>query len=418
MATSTDEDTTPLAPSRLVGASQETSRRAPFMKGPIRLALASGRLRHGRLVALGWDPDHLLQRLLLRALLVVCGRDQIADLSTRMWRANLSGLKASMSARLARARETGRTHEPELWKREGLASVVWPPLSRVLYLGCGSGRETLLLRRAGLRSVGIDSIPELVLVARDWAAHLSLPRTFAAMDASRLGLAPRSMDGLLLEFYSCLPHPTLTTAVQAELADVLRAEGVGVVVAMRLRYVSHWWLMGTGGQAPLLTKWLAHHARHDCGFAKRDRCEESLAYGLYARYHTTASMAAELTGAFEVIECFYEREDPRYVLALVRPRQGGGCPGQTQASECGCPVDPLPDQSAATEFVERVERICAGACVHQHEMEEFFSGSAEVPTDAQISCVLRSGAAESLTCSYLDCVRWASSAGYLSDWLV
>lgn len=408
----------PLEPMRVLCASRETSLHAPFMKGPIRLALASGALSSGRQVALAWDPDHLMQRLLLRSLLVVCGRDQIAALSTRMWRDNLSNLRDGVSATLMRATESGHALEPLTWGRESLMRAVWPSGSRVLYLGCGTGHEVLRLQRVGLKSLGIDNIPELVLVAGDWAAHLGVPKAFAAMDASALGLASRSMDGFLLEFYSSLPYPTLTTAVRSELADVLKPNGVGVVVAVRLRYMSHWWLMGTHGQAPSLTRWLASHARHDCGFTERDRCEEGLVCGLYTRYHTIASATAELSGAFDVLDCEYEREDPRYVLTLVRTREGRGRAKGTRANEgCGL-VDPLSNQAVAAELVERVERICAGARAHQRDMEELFSQTAAVPTEAQISGVLRSDVATTLTGCYLDCIRWANSAGYLFDWLV
>ncbi|UJX42552.1 class I SAM-dependent methyltransferase [Desulfovibrio sp. JY] len=62
---------------------------------------------------------------------------------------------------------------------------------RVLDVCCGTGRQTLALRRAGLRALGVDASPAMLAVARK-AAGNNAP--FARMDARRLAFADATFD--------------------------------------------------------------------------------------------------------------------------------------------------------------------------------------------------------------------------------
>ena len=79
--------------------------------------------------------------------------------------------------------------------------------------------------------------------------------------------------------------------------------------------------MGNVPYPPAVVAWL--YPRRDLDFlhSEADASEERLVYGLYNRSHTIDSLRAELAASFDVVECFYQEDDPRYVIAVVRPRQ-------------------------------------------------------------------------------------------------
>lgn len=108
----------------------------------------------------------------------------------------------------------------------------------VLDLGCGTGRHTLRLARAGARVRGFDLSPGMLAVAR--RAAQGLPVELVEHDLARpLPCAPASCDrvvaGLLVE------HLTDLSAFYAEVNRVLRPGGVAVLStlhpAMALRSV-------------------------------------------------------------------------------------------------------------------------------------------------------------------------------------
>ena len=68
--------------------------------------------------------------------------------------------------------------------------------------------------------------------------------------------------------------------------------------------------------------WLREQSLLDYWFSEPDGCEERLLYGLYNRSHTKDSLSAELSCTFDVVECLHEAYDPRYVIGVVKRRDG------------------------------------------------------------------------------------------------
>lgn len=62
---------------------------------------------------------------------------------------------------------------------------------RVLDVCCGTGRQTLMLRRAGLHALGVDASPAMLAVAHKTVGDRS---PFARMDARRLAFADATFD--------------------------------------------------------------------------------------------------------------------------------------------------------------------------------------------------------------------------------
>lgn len=94
--------------------------------------------------------------------------------------------------------------------------AAFPPRSRVLDVGCGTGEQLEALRRAGFDAVGVEPRPELVdgLAARGF-------RVFRGV-AERLPVDSQSFDGLICKVV--LPFTDERKAF-AEFARVLRPGG-------------------------------------------------------------------------------------------------------------------------------------------------------------------------------------------------
>jgi SAM-dependent methyltransferase len=67
---------------------------------------------------------------------------------------------------IAWAREPGHDHYYSEFLRPRLLELLPPPTGMTLDLGCGEGRFTRELKRAGYRVVGVDSSPTLIAAAR------------------------------------------------------------------------------------------------------------------------------------------------------------------------------------------------------------------------------------------------------------
>ncbi|MFU2210778.1 class I SAM-dependent methyltransferase [Solidesulfovibrio sp. C21] len=112
---------------------------------------------------------------------------------------------------------------------------------RVLDACCGTGRQTLALRRAGLRALGVDASPAMLAVARK-AAGKNAP--FARMDARRLAFADATFDAacIILALHENAEPDRL--AMVREMARVTRPGGSLLLV--------DYTAATTGGMAGLL----------------------------------------------------------------------------------------------------------------------------------------------------------------------
>lgn len=84
------------------------------------------------------------------------------------------------------------------------------PGSRILDVGCGSGRDLLWLRRQGFRPVGFERSPGLAALAREASGCEVIKGDFETFDFSGLSTDAVLLSGALVH----IPHETLGPALE------------------------------------------------------------------------------------------------------------------------------------------------------------------------------------------------------------
>lgn len=317
-----------------------------------------------------WDFDDLLQKKLLALLLGIAGFEGIPGLNIERWKRNLAHLL--IPGKKTHHREAGHGAGAHRG-RHALLSGRFKPGQRVLYIGCGTGKECFPLAEDGIRVTGVDTFSGLLFPAGAEARERDLPVHFSAMDMSALGFRDRAFDGFLLELYGFLPPGHPSVRLRREAARVLAPGGAGFVVALRKAYASHWCRAGSP-YPPEMARWLAPQSSLDFLFGARDACEERLMDGFYNRCHTAESLTVELSESFEVLSCGYE-EDPRYVLAVVGPKEGMRLEDQLQAhAREGCTGKMRHGKMTEIDgTLARVEELCGMMAEHAARVCAFFA---------------------------------------------
>lgn len=104
-----------------------------------------------------------------------------------------------------------------LWKSEGAFFQKHLRVDgRILDLGCGAGRTTFGLHRAGYRSlVGVDLSAPLIRQARRTAARRGLKLRFREADACELPFESKSFEGCLFSFNGLMTIPRRSRRLRA-----------------------------------------------------------------------------------------------------------------------------------------------------------------------------------------------------------
>jgi SAM-dependent methyltransferase len=322
-----------------------------------------------------WDFDDTLQKILLGVAHTIATPEQIAHACVERWKTNLHDLYERKRRELHEL--MGRKQSPQFQytSRDEFIFTTIRPGQRLLYLGCGSGRDCLKFASRGYHVVGIDTDFELTDVANKWAAYLGLPFKAICMDAMELGFAQQSFDGFLLEFYGAQPSSLQALALQRELSGIMRNGGTGFIVANRKKYASFWFLM-RDDYPPSMEAWLRKQSLWDYHFSQPDGFEERLVYGLYFRTHTRASLSAELSRTFDVVDCFYQPDDPRYVVAVVKRRDGREVAmPSAKNGELEVPNRNCPDLSKVSVqgILSKVESVCDLLESHERRVTQLFN---------------------------------------------
>ncbi len=130
---------------------------------------------------------------------------------------------------------------PRLVRFAGIA-----PGMRVLDVGCGTGVVALTAARLGAEVTGIDLTPELVAHARDNAAIMSLPVSFAEADVEALPHADASFDVVVSQFaHMFAPRP------EVAIGEMLRVLKPGGTIAFSTWPPEH----SVGGMFALVAKY-------------------------------------------------------------------------------------------------------------------------------------------------------------------
>jgi SAM-dependent methyltransferase len=321
-----------------------------------------------------WDFDHTLQKILLGVVNEIATPEQLAKSCIERWKVNLEHLYIKKQKELKELIESGKPYSFSYTEREKSIFERIKTKGRFLYLGCGSGTECLRLANQGYNVIGIDTDFKLVDVANDWAEYLALPFKAICMDATMLGLSRGVFDGFLLEFYGHHPSSSWTLALQRNLADVLSDRGIGFVVANRKKYCS-FWFRASRYYKESMNLWLSKQSLLDFCFSQTDGCEEQLGYGLYWRTHTVDSLSAELSFSFDVVECVYDKYDPRYVMCLVKRKQDQELKRLAEESFEVFGVEKIHLDLSGTSIQDvllGIDHICDFLESHEEKVSEYF----------------------------------------------
>ncbi|MFO7665880.1 MAG: class I SAM-dependent methyltransferase [Desulfobacterales bacterium] len=323
-----------------------------------------------------WDFDDALQKVLLGMALSIATPAEIAEACIERWKINLEKLYQRSKGQLEELRKNGKAPQFQYTPRDKFIFSRVEPGSSLLYAGCGAGTECLGWAQRGYEVVGIDTDEQLVGIANEWAEYLKLPFRAICMDVDKIVFPPGSFDGFLLEFYGFQPSLVQALAVQRGLANSVNDNGKGFIVATRKKYASFWYRMSNHGYPESMFHWLAIQYRLDHCFSQIDACEEKLAFGLYVRSHTVDSLARELSGVFDVQECMYEENDPRYLISVVKRKIRFSDSPLTSENDDG-------DDWTKQEYLQiqrvSIEDILSDICaicdlleLHKKKVEQFF----------------------------------------------
>ncbi len=102
---------------------------------------------------------------------------------------------------------------------------------KFLVLGCGGGRESIALAKAGFDVVGVDFVEGMVDAARKNAKEKGLKLIFEAQDMTRLSFPKYSFDyvGIFSGSYSFIPTRNLRIKFLEQLRDILRPNGLFIL---------------------------------------------------------------------------------------------------------------------------------------------------------------------------------------------
>jgi len=364
---------------RLLELSWRISHAAPPMKPFLRFSKQADSLYKGKTSDykhLFWDFDDALQKILLGMARFLATSAEIDAACNERWKINLEKLCQRRKRELAEWQQHGEVPRFRFSARDKFIFSRLEPGSRLLYAGCGAGKECLGWAQRGYTVIGIDTDEQLVGMANKWAEYLKLPFQAACMDAENIHFPAESFDGFLLEFYGFQPSLEQALALQKGLAGVLNEKGQGFISAPRKKYASFWYRMSDFGYPGAMSHWLESQSRLDHCFSQMDACEEKLAFGLYIRSHTVDSLSRELTGVFAVQECLYEEYDPRYLISVVKRKDCfSDSPSTTKNDECGdWPKQVfLPREGVSVEDVlDEIHAICGLLESHKEKVEQFF----------------------------------------------
>jgi ubiquinone/menaquinone biosynthesis C-methylase UbiE len=115
-----------------------------------------------------------------------------------------------------------------LWPSEAVAiKTYFQPGSRVLDVGCGTGRTTIPLYEEGYEVVGVDITPAMIDTARSIASQQGLAINYEVGDATHLPYPNESFDNALFSFngWAQIPGRVNRAAALSEIHRVLRPSG-------------------------------------------------------------------------------------------------------------------------------------------------------------------------------------------------
>jgi len=344
------------------------------MKPFIRFAKQTDRLygtpSTGLPPSLFWDFDDTLQKVLLKIAWTIATPEEIWQTCSERSRARFgSAFCERKKWELDELSLRGTRPWFETTPREEFVFSRIPYRSRLLYVGCDSGIECFPLAERGHHITAIHADSELVEIVNEWARHFKFPFKAICADITEFTFARKSFDSFIVDFYGSLPSMEQAITAQKNLANTISDRGLGFVVASRKKYASYWFLTNTRYSGEM-TRWLMKQAPLDFYYSEFDSAEERLLYGAYNKSYTAKTLSSELSHTFDVLDCLFEKHDPRYVMAVVQRK---GQPDVTMHHRRTLVVEENNGPSKPCVWLtSKIESICDILKTHEQRLSQYF----------------------------------------------
>jgi len=115
-----------------------------------------------------------------------------------------------------------------LWKsEEKLFKKYFKEKSKIIDIGCGSGRTTFPLAKKGYKVIGVDLTPAMIKTAKKLAKEFKMKMDFRVGDATNLKFKNNSFDNALFSFngWNQIPGEKNRLRSLKEIHRVIRPEG-------------------------------------------------------------------------------------------------------------------------------------------------------------------------------------------------
>lgn len=138
--------------------------------------------------------------------------------------------------------------EEGLWESEKiLIKKYFKPKTKILDIGCGSGRSAIPLAQMSFDVLGVDITPQMIDMAKQKAAEQKLEIEYQVGDVADLKLSDNSFDGAIFANNGWVQIPGKENRQKAldEIYRVLKSDGIFILTAHRRYYTlnnSFFWL--------------------------------------------------------------------------------------------------------------------------------------------------------------------------------
>lgn len=129
--------------------------------------------------------------------------------------------------------------EQGFWKSEEiLVNKYFKPRSKILDIGCGSGRAAISLRQRGYEVIGVDITPEMIATAKKVASSKNMNIDYEVGDVTELGFSENSFDGAIFANNGWVQIPGKENRQKAlsEIYRVIKPNGYFILTAHQRYY--------------------------------------------------------------------------------------------------------------------------------------------------------------------------------------